>query len=253
MRLQDKVALVTGAGRGIGRAIAERFAVEGARVVVNDVNGESAQETVEMIKTQGGTAAPIEGDTSQETHVERMVQFVVDTYGGLDILVNNAGVEIWKPIHEMTAQEWDRIMGINLRGVFLVSKHAVRQMLSRNRAGQIVNMASVAGLVSFPGLGAYSTSKHGVIGLTKTMALELRPHNIRVNAVCPAFIDTDMAGRLLELLKSQGLPQDDLLMQNQGRLGHPGEVANLALFLASDESSFMSGAAVPIDNGCTAQ
>lgn len=253
MRLKNKVALVTGAGAGLGRAIAERFAEEGAKVVVNDIQGETARDAVETIKAKGGEAVPIQGDTSREEDAKRAVAYAVDTYGDLDILVNNAGVEIWKPVHEMTVEEWDRIMSINLRGVFLVSKHAVRRMLEQNQGGRIVNMSSVAGLASIPCLGAYATSKHGVIGLTKTMALELRPFNIQVNALCPAFIDTKMAERLLLQIKEQGLPVEDLLAQTQGRLGTPGEVANVALFLASDEASFMSGAAVPIDNGCTAQ
>jgi NAD(P)-dependent dehydrogenase (short-subunit alcohol dehydrogenase family) len=253
MRLKNRVALVTGAGTGLGRAIAKRFAKEGAKVVVNDINGDTAKKTVEEIKAEGGSAVHIQGDTSNEQDAGKAVKLAVDAYGGLDILVNNAGIEVWKVAHEMTVEEWDRVMSVNMRGVFLMSKHAVRQMLAQNRGGKIVNLSSAGGLVGLPQLGVYCASKHGVIGLTKTMALELRAHNIRVNAMCPSFIDTDMVRRSFELLRSQGVPIDDILVQIAGRLGTPEEVANLALFLASDESSFVNGAAVPIDNACTAQ
>ncbi|MBI5601774.1 MAG: SDR family oxidoreductase [Deltaproteobacteria bacterium] len=253
MRLENKVALITGAGGGIGRAIAERFAEEGAKVVVNDISGSTVKETAEGIRAKGGSAIPIQGDTSRESDVEKAVALAVDTYGGLDILVNNAGIEVWKLVHEMTVEEWERVMSVNMRGVFLMSKHAVRQMIAQDRGGAIVNLSSAGGLVGLPQLGVYCASKHGVIGLTKTMALELRAHNIRINAMCPSFIDTEMVSRSFDLLRSQGVLIDDLLVQLSGRLGTTREVANLALFLASDESSFINGAAVPIDNACTAQ
>ncbi len=253
MRLENRVALVTGAGTGLGRAIAKRFAAEGAKVVVNDINGVTASETVDEIKAKSGSAVHIHGNTSNEADAEKAVRVAVETYGGLDILINNAGVEVWKLVHELAVEEWERVMSVNMRGVFLMSKHAVRQMLAQNRGGKIVNLSSAGGLVGLPQLGAYCASKHGVIGLTKTMALELRAHNIRVNAVCPSFIDTEMVRRSFELLRNRGVPIDDLLVQLSGRLGTPDEVADLALFLASDESSFVNGAAIPIDNACTAQ
>jgi NAD(P)-dependent dehydrogenase (short-subunit alcohol dehydrogenase family) len=254
MRLRNKVALVTGAGTGLGRAIAARFAEEGAKVVVNDINSDTAKETVELIKGAGGNAASIHGDTSKEADAEKAVALAVDTYGGLDVLVNNAGTEVWKLVHDMTIEEWNRVMSVNMTGVFLMSKHAARQMIAQSRGGAIVNLSSSAGLVGLPLLGVYTASKHGVIGLTKTMALELRPHNIRVNAMCPSFIGTDMVvARSLPLLRDMGIPIDDILVEKQGRLGTPLEVANLALFLASDEASFVNGAAVPIDNANTAQ
>jgi NAD(P)-dependent dehydrogenase (short-subunit alcohol dehydrogenase family) len=250
---QENIALVTGAGTGLGRSIAKRFSEEQIKVVVSDINGETAKETAEEIKAEGGTAVSIQGDTSQEMDVERMVQFAVETYGGLDILVNNAGIELWKLVHEMSGEEWDKVMCVNMKGVFLMSKHAVRQMIAQKRGGKIVNLSSAGGLVGLPQLGVYCASKHGVIGLTKTMALELRPFSIRVNAMCPSFIDTEMVQRSFERLRNQGVPIDDILLQMSGRLGTPREVADLALFLASDKSSFINGAAVPIDNGCTAQ
>jgi NAD(P)-dependent dehydrogenase (short-subunit alcohol dehydrogenase family) len=254
MRLEKKVALVTGAGTGLGRAIAVRFAEEGAKVVVNDINNDTAKETAEQIRVAGGTAVSIQGDTSKEADAEKAVALAVNTYEGLDILVNNAGIEVWKVVHEMTVEEWDRVMSVNMRGVFLMSKHAARQMIAQKRGGAIVNLSSSAGLVGLPLLGVYTASKHGVIGLTKTMALELRDHKIRVNAMCPAFIGTDMVvARSLPLLREMGIPIDDIVVEKQGRLGTPLEVANLALFLASDEASFVNGAAVPIDNANTAQ
>jgi len=254
MRLQGKVALVTGGGTGLGRAIALRFAEEGARVVVTDINAETAQKTAQAIGAQGGECLALAGDTSAERDVEQAVARTVEKFGALDILVNCAGIETWQPTHETTVEDWDRVMAVNLRGVFLMSKHAVRAMLSQARGGAIVNLSSSAGLVGLPLLGAYTASKHGVVGLTKTMALELRDQGIRVNAICPSFIGTDMVlERSLPLLRERGIPIDAILAEKQGRLGEPIEVANLALFLASDEASFVNGAALPIDNGNTAQ
>ncbi len=253
MRLSNKTALVTGAGKGLGRAIAERFAEEGAKVVINDINGDNAKSTAEAIAARGGHAVAIRGDVCSEADAEKAVTFAVETFGGLDILVNNAGIDLWKPFFEMTVEEWDRIMAVNLRGVFLMSKHGVRQMFAQDRGGSIIQMSSAGGLVANPPLDAYCASKAGIIGLTRCMAVELRPKNIRVNALCPSYMDTDLSTNAFKILRSQGVPVDDVLIQFQGRLGKPEDVANFALFLASDESSFISGTAIPIDNGCTAQ
>ena len=253
MRLKNKVALVTGAGSGLGRAIAKRFAEEGASVIVNDIDGNRASDTADSIRVQGGNAAAIQGDISNQNDVIKTIEYAVAAYGGLDILVNNAGIEVWNLVHEISTEDWDRVMNVNMKGTFLMSKHAVLRMISQNRGGNIVNLSSLAGLAAMPRLGVYTASKHGVIGLTKTMALELRPYNIRVNAICPSFIDTEMVTRSFEHLRNQDVPIDDILVASQGRLGRPEEVANVALFMASDESSFVNGVAVPIDNGCLAQ
>jgi NAD(P)-dependent dehydrogenase (short-subunit alcohol dehydrogenase family) len=251
MGLEGKVALVTGAGAGIGKAIAEAFAKEGAKVVVNDMNPSTGQAVVEGIKKGGNTAAFVQGDVSKEPDASKIVQFTVQTYGRLDILVNNAGIERVKPTHELTEQEWDGVMNVNLKGCFLVSKHAVIQMLTQG-SGNIINIASAAGLFGFPFLASYCASKGGVVQLTKTMALEYRPANIRVNAICPSLVKTDLGDRLMKAVKAAGIPVDKMLMATQGRLGTVEEVAGAALFLASDDSSFVNGVALPVDGGASA-
>jgi NAD(P)-dependent dehydrogenase (short-subunit alcohol dehydrogenase family) len=248
VRLQDKVALVTGAGAGIGKAIAEAFAKEGAKVVVNDMNPSTGQAVAERISKGGGTAAFVQADVSKETDASKIVQFTVRTYGRLDVLVNNAGIEMVKPTHELTEEDWDAVMNVNLKGCFLVSKQAVIQMLAQGN-GNIINMASAAGLIGFPLLASYCATKGGVVQLTKTMALEYRPANIRVNAICPSVIKTELADRFVESYNAAGVPVEEIVMSMQGRLGTVDEVAGAALFLASDESSFVNGIAFPVDGG----
>ncbi len=251
MRLHDKVALVTGAGAGIGKAIAETFAKEGAKVVVNDLNADTAKAAADAIIKGGGTAASVQADVSKEGDAAGIVKFAVDTYGRLDVLVNNAGIELIKPTHELTVEEWDAVMNVNLKGLFLVSKHGVIQMLAQG-GGSIVNMASAAGLIGFPLLASYCATKGGVVQLTKTMALEYRQANIRVNAICPALIETDLGDRFVESYKAAGIPADELLMSMQGRMGTVQDVAGAALFLASDDASFVNGVTLPIDGGACA-
>jgi NAD(P)-dependent dehydrogenase (short-subunit alcohol dehydrogenase family) len=248
MRLQGKVALVTGAGAGIGKAIAEAFGKEGAKVVVNDMNPSSGQAVAEGINKGGGTAAFVQADVSKEADASKIVQFTVEKYGCLDVLVNNAGIEMIKPTHELTEEDWDAVMDVNLKGCFLVSKHAVIQMLSQG-GGNIINMASAAGLIGFPLLASYCATKGGVVQLTKTMALEYRAANIRVNALCPSVINTEMGDRFVESYNAAGIPVEEIVMSMQGRLGTVDEVAGVALFLASDESSFVNGASLPVDGG----
>jgi NAD(P)-dependent dehydrogenase (short-subunit alcohol dehydrogenase family) len=251
MRLRNKVALVTGAGAGIGKAIAETFAKEGAKVVVNDLNADTAQAVADGIKKGGGTAAFVQADVSKESDAVKIVKFTVDTYGSLDILVNNAGIELIKPTHELTEQDWDSVMNVNLKGCFLVSKHAVIQMLAQG-GGRIINMASAAGIIGFPLLASYCATKGGMVQLTKSMALEYRPANVRVNAICPSLIETDLGGRFVESYNAAGIPAEELLMTMQGRMGTVQDVAGAALFLASDDSSFVNGVALPVDGGACA-
>ncbi len=251
MRLKDKVALVTGAGAGIGKAITEAFAKEGAKVVVNDMNASTAQAVAEGIGKGGGTAAFVQGDVSKEADAAKIVKFTVDTYGSLDILVNNAGIELVKPTHELTEQDWDSVMNVNLKGLFLVSKYGVIQMMAQG-GGSIINMASAAGIIGFPLLASYCASKGGVVQLTKSMALDYRSANIRVNAICPTLIETDLGDRFVASYKAAGVPADELLMTMQGRMGTVQDVAGVALFLASDDSSFVNGVALPVDNGACA-
>ena len=179
------------------------------------------------------------------------MKFTVDTYGSLDILVNNAGIELIKPTHELTEQDWDSVMNVNLKGLFLVSKHGVIQMLAQG-GGSIINMSSAAGIIGFPLLASYCATKGGVVQLTKSMALEYRPANVRVNAICPSLIETDLGDRFVESYNAAGIPAEELLMSMQGRMGTVQDVAGVALFLASDDSSFVNGVALPVDGGACA-
>ncbi len=249
-RLEGKTALVTGAGSGIGRAITTLFAHEGARVMASDINEESARAVAAQIEDAGGEALPLRTDTSKQEDVEAAIGKIVAQWGRLDILVNNAG--IGGPQYG-----WDQVIAVNASGVFYGCLHALPQMIKQG-GGAIVNMASMAGLIgaTWPGgipggFGyAYVAAKHGVIGLTKQFGLDGAPHNVRVNAICPGWIDTP----LIDPLK-QMQPLLDVALQNtpMGRLGRPEEIAKAALFLASDDSSFMTGAHLVVDGGLIAR
>lgn len=251
-RLEGKVAIVTGAASGIGRATALLFAQEGAKVVVADVDPRG-QDVAAEITSAGGTALFVRTDVSQPEDVEALVRTTVDTYGTLDIMVNNAGVEgEQRPTADCTVENWDRVLNVNLKGVFLGMKYAIPAML-RAGGGSIVNTASTAGLTGYPSLPAYAASKGGVIQLTKTAALEYARTGIRVNCICPGGILTPLVERF-----TAGLPQEQIQKMVEaahpvGRFGKPEEVALLALFLASDESAFCTGAPFIIDGGMTAQ
>jgi len=259
MKLEEKVALVTGAGAGIGRAIALRFAQEGAKVMVADCNRSSyasGEATMKMIKDAGGEASFVFADVSKAADVEKMVKTTIDAYGKLDILVNNAGIWLCKMMTEVTEEEWDTLMSINMKGVFLSSKYAIPEMITRG-GGVIINLSSVAGYIGAPLATAYCASKGGVLLLTKAMAAELKLLNIRVNALCPAPIDDGMGQQLLKDFEAFGLAfgvpnPTERLMERQGRLGTPEDVANAALFLASDEASFITGHGLSVDGGAAA-
>lgn len=246
-RLKEKVILITGIGSGIGRATAMIFAQEGAKVVGADVNQEKGLEVIEAIKRAGGEAVFVKADVSETSDVKRLVEKAL-IYGRIDVLFNNAGVELVKKLKDETEEEWDRIIKINLRSVFLCCKYVIPEMIKRG-GGVIINNSSVAGLVgSFS--PAYSASKGAIIALTKTLAVELAPDNVRVNCICPGAIETPMLHRVLE---KQGDPElirrERIKSYPMGRFGKPEEVAQTALFLASDESSFMTGAVVVVDGG----
>ncbi len=200
---------------------------------------------------EGGPPPRVQADVSKEADAVKIVKFTVDTYGSLDVLVNNAGIELIKPTHELTEQDWDSVMNVNLKGLFLVSKHGVIQMLAQG-GGSIINMASAAGIIGFPLLASYCATKGGVVQLTKSMALDYRAANIRVNALCPALIKTDLGDRFVESYQAVGVPAEELLMTMQGRMGTVEDVAGAALFLASDDSSFVNGVALPVDGGACA-
>jgi NAD(P)-dependent dehydrogenase (short-subunit alcohol dehydrogenase family) len=248
-----KVALVTGAGSGIGRASALAFARAGARVVVSDVNSAGGAETVRRIEEAEGEACFLEADVSDERQVEKLIAGCVDAFGRLDYGHNNAGIGAPPaPLHEADKAAFERVLAVNLVGVWLCLKYEARVML-RQASGAIVNTASLAGLIGFPMNVAYTASKHAVIGITRTAALEYAHAGIRVNAVCPAFIQTPMVENLVAL----GGPRMNLArlasMQPMGRIGTPEEVAEAVIWLCSDAASFITGVALPIDGGTTAR
>ncbi|HBK33543.1 TPA: short-chain dehydrogenase [Candidatus Uhrbacteria bacterium] len=249
MRLQDKVAIVTGGGSGIGRAIAFLFIQEGAKVVVADWSTQGGQETVDLIEKQGGQSVFVKTDVSKESDVKQMVDECVKMYGRVDILVNNAGIEKGEPLHEMTQEDWDQVMAVNARGVFLGSKHAIPHMLKQGK-GKIINMASIAGIIGFAQSSAYCASKGAVIQLTKSMATEYAPQKINVNAIAPGVIRTAMTK---EYLEDPTYAQMFTSQTPYPRLGEPEDIANGAVYLASDESDFVNGHVLVIDGGWVAK
>jgi len=245
-----KVALVTGGGSGIGRATALAFAREGAQVVVGDRNTRRGEETVSLIRNASGTASFRRTDVLVAADIEALVEHAISEYGGLDLAFNNAGIEgDVRPLVEQTEANYDALMDINVKGVWLSMKYEIPRMLERG-GGAIVNCSSVAGLIGFPGLGIYIASKHAVIGLTKTAALEYSAQGIRVNAVNPALIDTEMVDRLAAGLN---MKKDDLsTLHPIGRIGQVDEVADAVLWLCSGRASFVTGHSLVVDGGFTA-
>jgi len=253
MRLKDKVALITGAGSGIGRATAILFAKEGAKVVVVCRTSSTGEETVKIIRNYGGEAVFVRGDVSNAYDAEKMIISATDKYGKLDILFNNAGINLKAPITEIEENEWDQIVNINLKGVFLGCKYAIPIMV-KHGGGVIINTASVFGFVGAPNYSAYCASKGGVIALTKALALELAPYNIRVNCICPGITETPMVQKIwMASGKPDKVRESRIKMHPLGRLGKPDDVAYAALYLASDESSFVTGSAIFVDGGYAAQ
>ena len=253
--VSGKVAIVTGAGAGIGRATALKFAAEGAKVAVSDVNVEGGEETVDLIRKQGGDAFFTAADVARPADVEALVAKTVERFGRLDCACNNAGIEgKIVPFTEQPLDNFDRVIAVNLRGVFLCLQSEIRQML-KNGGGAIVNLASVAGLIGFPGLAPYVASKHGVNGLTKNAALEYGKQGVRVNSVCPGGIDTRMLDSLAEQSTGGKATSRELMnpMHPIGRIGTPDEVAELIVWLCSDRASFMTGTNIPVDGGFVAQ
>ena len=244
--LEDQPAIVTGAARGLGRAIAMSLAASGAKVACIDVNEETLAETVEAIRAAGGTAEPIACDVTDSDRVTETVGEVVKKWGGLRILVNNAGITRDNVILRMKDDQWDSVIAINLRGTFLFTRAASKPMM-KGRRGRIINIASVSGLMGNPGQVNYSASKAGVIGLTRTVAKELAARSITVNAIAPGFIATDMTAALGEEIIEQVTKQIPL-----GRMGDPQDISDAVLFLASDAASFITGHVLTVDGGLTA-
>lgn len=248
-RLKDKVAIVTGAGSGIGRSIAQIFAKEGAKIVVADYNEETARETVGMITQAGGQAVASKTDVSQEVEVQAMVKLAVDTYGGLDILVNNAGVALMADLASTTDEIWQKTIDVDLKGVFLGVRAAVPEMEKRGK-GKIINTASIAGLVGFQGITAYCAAKGGVVNMTKELALDLAQKKININAIAPGVIKTNMT---TDILKDPKMAEGMLAQTPIGRLGEPEDIAWAAVYLASNESDFVTGHILVVDGGWIAK
>jgi NAD(P)-dependent dehydrogenase (short-subunit alcohol dehydrogenase family) len=245
---KDKVALVTGASFGIGRATALAFAKKGAKVVLAD--WVENLETMDLIKKFGGEAIFVKCDVSNGKEVKALIQKTIASFGRLDYAFNNAGIEgNSAPVHECSEENWDKTIGINLKGIWLCMKYEIPEMLKQGK-GVIVNCSSVAGLVGFSGLPAYVASKHGVIGLTKTAALECATLGIRVNAICPGVIQTPMIDRLTGK-KKESIEQFTAL-EPMARFGLAEEIANAVIWLCSEEASFVTGVAMPVDGGFVA-
>lgn len=244
---EGKVALVTGGSYGIGRATAVAFAARGAKVIIADWLEDIEQNTLKQIRAVGGQGIFLSCDVSKNEDVRWMVEKAIATYGGLDYAFNNAGIEgDTANTNECTEENWDKTINVNLKGIWLCMKHEISQMLKQGK-GAIVNCASVAGLIGFPGLPAYVVSKHGVVGLTKTAALENAKQNIRINAVCPGVIHTDMIDRLTG--KDKEAEKQFVNMEPVGRMGKPEEVAEAVMWLCSDAASFVTGHSMPVDGG----
>ena len=249
MRLKDKVALVTGGGRGLGRAMAQGFAKEGADVVINEIDMPAAGRVVGEVKALGRRSLAIKADITNKTEVEGMVETIMREFGRIDILVNNAGVSVVAPSEELEESRWDRGIDIDLKGVFLCSQLVGKEMMTQKR-GNIINIASVAGIVGLPARACYGSAKAGVIALTKVLACEWARYNINVNAIAPGFCRTEMVEDLIK--KGHFYEQAIARRTPAGRLGEPEDIAHAAVFLASEESSFITGHTLVVDGGWSA-
>ncbi|MBP1718338.1 MAG: short-chain dehydrogenase [Deltaproteobacteria bacterium] len=251
MRFKDKVVLITGAGVGIGRAAAVRFGKEGARVAINSLTPANGQETLKLVKATGASAIYIQGDVSLAADARRMVDETVKTFGRIDILVNNAGIVIPGRVDNMSEEDWDKTIDVNLKGVFLVSKYTIPEM-RKIGGGVIVHNASVVAIKGVKDRGAYSASKGGVLALTKAMAADYLSENIRVNSICPGTTYTPSLERRIQAFADPEKARKDFIArQPMGRLGKDEEIAAAILFAASDEAGFMNGANIAIDGGMT--
>lgn len=249
MRLKDKVAIITGGGTGIGRATAILLAGEGATVMIAGVKQQTIEETAAAITSEGGRASFITTDVSKADAVERMVKATISVYGKIDILSNNAAVfvGVTKSIPDLSEDEWDSLMDVNLKGVFLCCKYVIPEMI-RNGGGTIINCSSISGHVGQRKIGAYNAAKGGVELLSKCMALDFAEHKIRVNTVCPGWVEVEHNREIIEEQKDEILKLHPI-----GRVGQPADIANAVLYLASDESSWVTGTSLIVDGGYMAQ
>lgn len=253
MRLNQRVAVITGAGSGIGRAMALRFASEGAHILAADLNEEAAAQTVAEVRAGGGHAEAFAVNVAEPAEVQAMVEQAQSSFGRLDILCNNAGIGSTTSVIDQEPDEWDRVMAVNVKSVFLGCKYAIPLMMAQG-GGVIVNTASVAGMIGLVNRAAYSASKGAVIALTKQVAIDYVEHNIRVNCLCPGTVDSPWVGRLLQQSDDPSEMRRALTArQPMGRLGTPEEIAGAALYLASDDAAFITGTGLVIDGGLTAR
>ena len=250
--MNGRVALITGASSGIGRATAAAFAAKGAKVVVAARRPEELASLVGEIEARGGRATALRTDVSVTTDVEHMVAHAIETFGRLDYAINNAGIEgRLAGIVDLAEQDWDRVLDINLRGVYLCLKYEARAILNCGNGGVIVNVGSVNSFLGFPSGAAYVASKHGLIGLTTSVSAELAPQGIRVNVVCPGFVDTPMHHRIRRLVGDEVLDTALLPRVHLRRAGRPEEIARAIVFLCSDEASYITGTTLTPDGGLT--
>lgn len=253
MKLQGKVAVVTGAASGMGRAVAVRFAAEGAKVVVADLNPEGGEQTVSTIRSAGGEGAFVQTNVARAAEVEHLMAEARRQFGTIDVLYSNAGHGAGRPVHETSEQEWDTVFDVNIKGVYLCAKYALPSMMER-RTGAIINVASTLGLAASAGRAAYCASKAGVVNLTREMALDYAPLGIRVNCIAPGPILTPM---IEASFRRSGEPERDrqrvLANIPLARFGQPEEIAKAAVFLAGDDSSFITGVVLPVDGGNAAR
>lgn len=248
MRLKDRVAVITGSASGIGRASALEFAREGALVVAADINFSGVQETAKQIESAGGVALPVETDVSLPDSVEGLVRKAIESFGRVNVLFNNAAIQVNKTVEDTTFEEWNREIAINLGGIFLCSKLFIPHL--RKSKGCILNMSSVNGFFVEPSCAGYCATKGGIIALTKAMAIDHGKDGIRVNCICPGYIDAGLAWGYFEVQPNPAEARKEAgKLHALGRIGQPEEVSRLAVFLASDDASFMTGSAVPVSGG----
>lgn len=249
MRLQDKVAIITGSGSGIGRGIAEVFAKEGAKVVLADWSQEAGEETLEILRSSGAETIFVKTDVSKADDVNGMIETCLEKFGRIDILINNAGIVRFGPLEETSEEDWDAVLDVNLKSVFLASKRAIPEMLKQEK-GKIINVSSIAGLVGFEGAGAYCASKGGMIALTREMALEYAKHRINVNCIAPGVIKTNMTKDMLSDSAQKSFFEESTPYP---RMGEPQDIAFAAVYLSSEESDFVNGHVLVVDGGWVAR
>jgi NAD(P)-dependent dehydrogenase (short-subunit alcohol dehydrogenase family) len=248
MKMKDRIVVVTGAGSGIGKACAKEFAIAGAIVVVADINLSGAKETVAEIENACGTACAVTVDVSDTASVKNLAGFTIDKFGRIDALINNAAVQVNKTVEDISVEEWNRQMSVNVGGIFLCSKYFL-PFLKKSK-GNIVNMSSVNGFFVEPMCAGYCTTKAAIIGLTKAMAIDHGHEGVRVNCICPGYIDAGLAEGYFQAQPDPALAREEAgKLHALWRIGKPEEVARVAVFLASDDASFMTGASVVVDGG----